>query len=84
MRALLLLLALAGCSDIPRAHSENAIREMAREESARIANTVDHNAAVANERASEVEELRRRVEKLERDNRELEQQVGSLRRELLL
>lgn len=71
MRVLLLLLLLAGCKDIPTTHSETRIREIAREEQAGLASTIDHNAVIANQRSDDLAELERRVGNLERENREL-------------
>lgn len=82
MRSLMFVLALAGCSDIPRAHSENRIREIAREEAAGLASTVSYNAGVGNRRDSEVKEeletLRRRVDALESENDRLRREVSLL------
>lgn len=82
MRLLLIMLALAGCSDIPRAHSENRIREIAREEAAGLASTVSHNAGVGNRRDlqinEELETLRRRVDTLESENDRLRHEISLL------
>lgn len=84
MRALLLLVALAGCSDIPQARTKQEIRDIAREEMASVSRAVDHNAIVANEKADQVRDLERRVENLEQANRDSRAEVDNHRRQLLL
>ena len=66
---------LVACNDGANIWSEDEIREIAREETQYIAETVDHNAASSSDLKDRVDALESRVDELEDENRKLKREL---------